>query len=96
MGIGNISASILGETRAQSLVSHNGTLGHQMRRVQLFSYTYRRGDVLVMHSDGLTTHTKQGLPPSLITQSPRIIAPLLYSEQVRGRDDATILVTRLA
>lgn len=94
-GIGNISASILGAERSQSLVSHNGTLGHQMRRVQQFSYPYRPGDMLVMHSDGLTTHTKLGLPPLLLTQSPRVVAPLLYSEQVRGRDDATILVTRL-
>lgn len=94
-GIGNIGCMLLNGTRSQSLVSHNGTLGHQMRRVQQFQYAYQPGDLLVMQSDGLQTQSKLGLPPSLFSQSPLVIAPMLYSEQVRGRDDATLLVNRL-
>lgn len=95
-GIGNISCMILGEGRTQNMVSHNGTLGHQVRRVQQFEYPYTPGDLLLMQSDGLTTQSKKGLPTSLLSQHPMVIAPFIFSEQLRGRDDATLLVTRLA
>jgi anti-sigma regulatory factor (Ser/Thr protein kinase) len=94
-GIGNISCFLMASSRTQSFVSHNGTLGHQVRRIQQFSYPYNSGNLLFMQSDGLTTHSKQGLPASLLQQPPSVIAPFLFSEQVRGRDDATILVNRL-
>lgn len=94
-GIGNISCALLGEGKSQNLVSHNGTLGHQLRRVQEFSYPYKRRDLLLMHSDGLTTQPKLGTPASLLLQPPNVIAPFLFSEQLRGRADATLLVNRL-
>lgn len=95
-GIGNISCVLMRRGKGQNLVSHNGTLGHQLRRVQQFSYPYDRDDLLLMHSDGLTSQPKLGIPPSLLSQPPNVIAPFLFSEQLRGRDDATILVNRLA
>jgi anti-sigma regulatory factor (Ser/Thr protein kinase) len=94
-GIGNISCVLLRDGKSQNLVSHNGTLGHQLRRIQEFSYPYSRRDLLLMHSDGLTTHAKLGIPSSLLVQAPNVIAPFLFSEQLRGRDDATLLVNRL-
>jgi hypothetical protein len=66
-----------------------------MRRVQQFEYAYTPGDLLIMQSDGLSTHSKKGLPSSLLLQPPMVIAPLIFAEQVRGRDDATLLVNRL-
>lgn len=95
-GIGNITCMVLSESRTQNMVSHNGTLGHQLRRVQQFEYSYAPGDLLLMQSDGLTTHSKKGLPARLFGQPPMVIAPFIFSEQVRGRDDATLLVNRLA
>lgn len=95
-GIGNISCALVRHGKSQNLVSHNGTLGHQLRRVQQFSYPYDRGEILLMHSDGLTSQPKLGIPPSLLSQPPNVIAPFLFSEQLRGRDDATLLVNRLA
>lgn len=95
-GIGNISGMLLNEARTQSMVSHNGTLGHQMRRVQQFEYSYAAGDLLVMQSDGLSTQSRKGYPASLFAQAPIVIAPFIFSEQLRDRDDATILVNRLA
>jgi|HubBroStandDraft_1064217.scaffolds.fasta_scaffold01900_8 anti-sigma regulatory factor (Ser/Thr protein kinase) len=95
-GIGNISCTLLNEGRTQNLVSHNGTLGHQMRRVQQFDYDYSPGDLLIMQSDGVSTQSKKGLPSSLLSQPPMVIAPLIFAEQLRGRDDATLLVNRLA
>lgn len=94
-GVGNITSMLLNPGGTQNLVSHNGTLGHQTRRVQQFSYRYQPRDLLLMLSDGLRTHSKLGIPPTLLAQSPSVVATLLYAEQVRGTDDATLLVTRL-
>ena len=94
-GIGNIGCFSLSAGRTQNMVSHNGTLGHQMRRVQQFEYPYAPGDLLLMQSDGLATQSKKGLPDSLLSQHPMVIAPFIFSEQLRGRDDATLLVNRL-
>jgi hypothetical protein len=95
-GIGNISCSLqLPDGRSHSMVSHNGTLGHQMRHVQAFEYSYERGALLIMHSDGLSTHWKMTQYPNLIERSPATVAGVLYRDSIRGRDDATILVARL-
>ena len=95
-GIGNISCFLLNQERTQYMISHNGTLGHQIRKVQEFDYTYSPRDLMVMQSDGVATQSKKGLPPSLLSQPPMVIAPFLFAEQLRGTDDATVLVARLA
>jgi len=94
-GVGNITCMLLNHSGTQNLVSHNGTLGHQTRRVQQFTYRYQPRDLLLMQSDGVRTHSKLGIPPSLLAQPPSVVASMLYAEQVRGTDDATLLVNRL-
>jgi anti-sigma regulatory factor (Ser/Thr protein kinase) len=54
-GIGNISGVLVTGTSARSLVTHNGTLGHQMRKPQEFVYHWEPGTLLIMHSDGLAS-----------------------------------------
>ena len=56
-GVGNISGSIHGpaDARSLSMVSHNGIVGHTIRKIQEFSYPWVPGSLLVMHSDGLAT-----------------------------------------
>jgi hypothetical protein len=93
-GVGNIACRVeLGETRRQ-LVSHNGTLGHNMRRVQQFEFALPRGALLIFHSDGLATHWNLAEYPGLATRHPGVIAGVLYRDHARGRDDVTVLVVR--
>ena len=55
-GVGNISAAVVGpEGGLRQLTSVNGTLGHAVRRVTEFVYTWPRASVLVVHSDGLSS-----------------------------------------
>ena len=95
-GVGNISASIHapGEARSANLVSHNGTVGHEMRKVQEFTYPWPPGALLVMHSDGLATHWRLDRYPGLAARHPGLVAGVLYRDARRGRDDATVLVAR--
>jgi hypothetical protein len=93
-GVGNIACRIeSGETRRQ-LVSHNGTLGHMMRRVQQFDVPLPVGALLILHSDGLATHWNLADYPGLAGRHPGVIAGVLFRDHERGRDDVTVLVAR--
>lgn len=94
-GIGNISGSMVAGTRGQGLVSHNGTVGAQMRRVQGFDYAWAADNLLVMHSDGLSARWNLADYPGLASRHPALIAALLYRDCSRPRDDATIVVARI-
>ena len=93
-GVGNIAASILDDGTSRSLVSHNGTVGAEMRKVQEFTYPWHPDSLLVMNSDGLTTHWSLDPYPGLRNKSPLMIAALLYRDFKRTRDDSTVLVAR--
>lgn len=94
-GIGNVAAVITGE-QVQRAVSHHGTLGHAVRRIQEFEYAWTPRSVLVMHTDGVGTHWKSGDYPGFAACDPQLAAALLFRDHRRGRDDATVLVAREA
>jgi hypothetical protein len=93
-GIGNISATIIMGDGVRRLVSHNGTLGSNVRKVMAITYPFPHGSMLVMHSDGIGTHWLIDSYPGLIRQSSGVIAGTLYRDHSRRRDDATIVVFR--
>ena len=95
-GVGNVACRLeQGEVRRQ-LVSHNGTLGHNLRRVQQFDFTFATGALLIFHSDGLATHWNLAEYPGLASKHPAVIAGVLLRDHERGRDDVTVLVVRNA
>jgi anti-sigma regulatory factor (Ser/Thr protein kinase) len=104
-GVGNISSRILttavgtqpavGTGRVTHLISQNGTVGHQARQIRSFAYPYRDGDLLVMHSDGISTHWSLDSYPELDAACPSAVAATLHRDFSRGRDDATALAVRL-
>ena len=95
-GIGNISGVILSQDKAgrASMVSHNGTVGHTIRKVQEFVYPWSSDSLLIMHSDGLATRWNLDRYPGLIAQHPSLISGVLYRDSSRKRDDVTVLVGR--
>ena len=95
-GIGNIAAVLCGQDGVcRNLISHNGTVGHRMARVQEFAYPWTPGTLLIMHSDGISARWKLPQYPGLLEHAPATIAGILYRDSARGRDDASILVARL-
>ena len=93
-GIGNISALIVnpGDDRRINLVSHNGTVGHAIRKIQEFRHPWNRGGLLIMHTDGLSTRWNLDRYPGLASRHPSIIAGVLFRDDRRPHDDATVLV----
>jgi anti-sigma regulatory factor (Ser/Thr protein kinase) len=97
-GVGNIAGrlrSLDDEQDSRGLVSHNGIVGGEMRKVQEFSYDCPDDGLLVMHSDGLQTRWTLDAHPGLARRHPAVIAGVLFRDFVRGKDDVTVAVVRL-
>lgn len=95
-GVGNIAGSLRSRqsTTGRGLVSHNGTVGAEMRKVQQFEVACPEGAVLIMHSDGLQSRWAFEAYPGLIHRHPAVIASVLWRDFTRGRDDVTVCVVR--
>jgi anti-sigma regulatory factor (Ser/Thr protein kinase) len=101
-GIGNVAATLVSGQSSRRLVSHNGTVGHAMRRVQEIDYPFDmtggaaatdgQGAIVIMHSDGLGGSCSLDPYPGLAAHHPMTIGAVLYRDFQRGRDDATVLV----
>jgi Stage II sporulation protein E (SpoIIE) len=94
VGVGNISGTIVADGLSRSLVSHNGTVGHQLLKVQELVYPFPRGALLVLHSDGLATSWRLDKYPGLAARDPSLVAGVLYRDFKRGRDDVTVMAVR--
>jgi anti-sigma regulatory factor (Ser/Thr protein kinase) len=96
-GLGNVAGHIYrGPGQSQHLVSVNGTAGQSAPHIREFSYAWPDGGILVMHSDGLLTHTSLGSKPALAQRDASLIAGVLYRDFSRGHDDATVVVAKAA
>lgn len=93
-GIGNIAASIFSYTEQHRLVSYNGTVGHEIRKIQEFSYPWTENGLLILHSDGLSTQWRLDRYPGLRQKHSSLIAGVLYRDFNRDRDDVTVLVAK--
>jgi anti-sigma regulatory factor (Ser/Thr protein kinase) len=93
-GIGNISASVHDDSGRRALVSHNGIVGHNMRKVQEFAAAFPPGALCIMHSDGVQTNWDLDSYPGLRMRHPALVAAVLMRDFTRRRDDAMVLAVR--
>jgi anti-sigma regulatory factor (Ser/Thr protein kinase) len=93
-GIGNISAAVITDAGQRNMVSHHGTLGHDVRKIQEFSYPWPSGAPVVLHSDGIGTRWSYDAYPGLVAHHPMVAAGVFYRDFRRERDDATVVVLR--
>lgn len=92
-GVGNIAGCVIDDSR-RALVSHNGIVGHNMRKVQEFPLPFPPGAMCIMHSDGIQTQWDLDKYPGLAGRSPVLVAAILMRDFIRRRDDAMVLVVR--
>ncbi len=93
-GVGNITGRVETTGERRQLVSHSGTLGHVMRRVQEFEFDFPAGALLILHSDGLATRWSSEDYPGLLGKHAGLIAGVLYRDHNRGTDDVTVVVLK--
>ena len=93
-GLGNIAGVLYSNDGNVHMVSFSGTAGVEARKIGQFTYTWKPGAILVMHSDGLQSQWGLERYPGIIRHSPAIVAGVLYRDYTRGRDDVTVLAVR--
>jgi hypothetical protein len=91
-GLGNIAGAIVTSSQSYSMVSLNGTAGHEARQIREFVYPWTNESLIVMHSDGLSSNWNPASFPGLQRRHPSVIGALLYREAARDRDDACVIV----
>lgn len=94
-GVGNIAGALERAGKYQGLVSHHGTVGYNMDKVQEFTYPFSPGALLIIHSDGLSARWSFERYPGLLEKHPALIAGILYRDYGRRNDDTTVAVIRL-
>jgi len=93
-GVGNIAASIRADGASRSMVSHNGILGHQVRKIADFTYPFPRGALCIAHTDGISARWDLSAWPGLEQRHPSLVAGVLFRDHARERDDATVVAVR--
>jgi len=94
IGIGNVAGTIVTDDTVRKTVSLPGIVGHEMRKLQTFSYPWSASSVLVMQSDGVSANWNHLSSPGLFQHGPAMIAAVLYRDHTRGSDDATVVVAK--
>ncbi len=93
-GVGNISGRLFSADDFRSMLSHNGTVGMEARKIEESTYPWPEDGLLVLHSDGLATHWNLDDYPGLRGRDPALIAGVLFRDHNRARDDSTVVVIR--
>ena len=93
-GVGNITGVILSPEGSRNMVSRNGIVGHNVRKIQEFTYRWPEEGVLVMHSDGLAGRWSVDSYRGLASRHPSLIAGVLYRDFSRGHDDVVVVVAK--
>jgi anti-sigma regulatory factor (Ser/Thr protein kinase) len=93
-GVGNIGSSIVTPETSRGMASHNGTVGHQIQRIQEFTFPWNADGILVMHSDGLKSGWDLARYSGIWSKHPALIAGMLYRDFTRERDDVTVLIAK--
>jgi anti-sigma regulatory factor (Ser/Thr protein kinase) len=93
-GIGNVSGVVHDGASRRALVSHNGIVGANMRKVQEFGADCPPGAIVILHSDGVHTQWNLADYPGLQRCAPILVAGILMRDFIRRRDDAMVLVGR--
>ncbi|PWB22628.1 SpoIIE family protein phosphatase [Flavobacterium sp. HTF] len=95
-GVGNINTRIYRGLENKTYSPYNGILGLNIPRTMNSTVVpYLKHQIIVMHSDGLRTRWNLNDMMSIIKQSPGVIASSLYKDNMRGTDDATVLVGKI-
>ena len=98
LGLGNVSGSLFrpgaeGDNSYRVFANYNGTVGVQLGTYRTITYTYSKGDWLVLSTDGLTQRW-QDVFYSAPSRTPHAIGREVLRISSRENDDAAILIGR--
>ena len=95
-GVGNISAKVVSENdKISNCISFNGIVGFTLpSRIHESQTMWNDRDMIIAHSDGLTTKWNLKDYPGIEKHHPTLIAAVLYKNHSRKHDDALIVILK--
>jgi hypothetical protein len=93
-GIGNIAGLAWRDGAPRHLLSHPGIVGHDIRNVRQLTYELEPNGLILLYSDGISTHWSLDSYEGLLSRDPSLIAGVVYRDHSRRRDDSTVVVVR--
>jgi anti-sigma regulatory factor (Ser/Thr protein kinase) len=94
-GIGNVlGLATSPNAPVKNFVVMPGIAGENIRSVREFTYEWPAGAVVLIYSDGITSHWSLDEYPGVSSHDPSLIAAVIYRDRKRGRDDASVLAIR--
>lgn len=93
-GVGNVEGRIVTQSANRHMLPQNGIVGHNMPRLQCAETPWPADGRLVMHSDGISSRWRADHYPGLLARHPALLAGVLFRDNARARDDATVIVLR--
>jgi len=94
--VGNVEARVFDSPEPMNFVVPRGILGLTARRPVVTQHRWALGNVMVLYSDGLSTHWRWSDFPHLAEASATVAAQELLSAFAREADDATVVVVKRA
>lgn len=95
VSIGNVDTRVYNTPQTIRPFCFNGTLGMNIESgCAPQTYPITRGGIIVMCSDG--NKSQFDVPARMFVDSPQYIAENIFSNHVRGTDDATVLVAKVS
>jgi serine phosphatase RsbU (regulator of sigma subunit) len=93
-GLGNIDARIVSEHKTYRPICVNGIAGHQARYFREESFPFTAGDLLIMHSDGISDRFE--ITAMARQRDPQMLANQIAQTHGKDHDDQLLLIARLA
>ena len=93
VGVGNIVGRIMGR-RPRGLMSRPGTLGIAMRSARVQNDFLEIGEVLILHSDGISSSFRLEDYPGLLVEKPEQLSTEIVRRFGKSYDDASCIVVK--
>jgi negative regulator of sigma-B (phosphoserine phosphatase) len=95
-GIGEVGMRVVNARNEKPAkpVSMDGVVGQNIRKIKEDVFTYVPGDVIILHSDGISDKFNLYLEPFMMMEEPQKIAESIADRFGKSTDDALIIVAK--
>lgn len=93
VGIGNVVLRKIGKSSKRA-VTQDGVIGYHIRTPHEQTMQFASGDILIMHTDGISSYFDEHDYPRILRDNAETIANNLIYKFGKNNDDATCIVIR--
>jgi anti-sigma regulatory factor (Ser/Thr protein kinase) len=95
LGVGNISAKLVGNIESKNVMSYNGIIGHNIPNTMTSHETDGKDcKFIILCSDGIKSRWDISKFPMILRYDPSIIAAAIYKDFARKSDDMSVVIIK--